>query len=92
MYVLCVHCPLVMFVTCTVMHCGIVVLPMLCECLHGNRIKLLVQFRQQQLSDLQDVRDRMDVEMQQEKRVEQKLRVCSGIEVSSTGDLHVTCM
>ena len=77
---------------CTVMRCGIVVLPMLCDCLHGNRIKLLVQFRQQQLSDLQDVRDRMDVEMQQEKRVEQKLRVCSGTKVLSTGDLHVTGM
>ena len=51
------------------------VLFMLCACLHGNRIKLLVQFRQQQLSDLQDVRDRVDVEVQQERRVEQKLRV-----------------
>ena len=62
------------------------VLFMLCACLHGNRIKLLVQFRQQQLSDLQDVRDRVDVEVQQEKRVEQKLRVCSGakIELSSS--------
>ena len=36
----------------------------------------MVQFRQQQLSDLQEVRDRLDVEAQQEKRVKQKLTVC----------------
>ena len=52
------------------------VLPMLWVCFHGNRIKLLVQFRQQQMSDLQDVRDTLDVEVQQERRMEQKLRVC----------------